>query len=86
MIYDVIKPPIIANFIPFLERLISPIIGSTKVKPHINGAAYNPDSMPSKFLDSGEKINAKQTANAPQANAEICLASYSLCPTMIMPK
>ena len=81
-----INPPNIAALIPFFERLISPIIGSTKVKPQINGAAYIPDSKPSKFFDSGEIINAKQTANAPHASADICFASYSLCPTIIIPK
>jgi hypothetical protein len=61
-------------------------MGSTKVKPQISGAAYIPDSIPSKFFDSGDIINAKQTANAPQASAETCFASYSLCPTITIPK
>tara|TARA_B100000900_G_scaffold415925_1_gene447908 strand:- start:2584 stop:3081 length:498 start_codon:yes stop_codon:yes gene_type:complete len=85
IIYEVTRPTIIAAFIPFFDRLISPIIGSTKVRPQISGAAYIPDSIPLKFLDSGEIINAKQTANAPHASADICSASYSLWPTITIP-
>ena len=39
MAYDAVKPPNTAILRPLLERFISPMIGSTNVKPHIKGAA-----------------------------------------------
>jgi hypothetical protein len=39
IIYDTAKPPNIAALRPLLDRFISPMIGSTNVKPHIKGAA-----------------------------------------------
>ena len=54
-----------------------------RVRPELGNTRYNtknerPDFIPSELSEPGDNNNAKHTAKAPQAKADICFASYSL--------